>query len=229
MQHFRPIQSVKVYEQVLQQIKDLATQGLLKVGDRLPAERTLAEQLGVSRSSVREGFSVLETLGLIENRLGEGKVVVSTSFTVLTDFISLARSHHGSFRRDLAEARLSLEPGLAAMAAERCTEDDLTRMGRALAELQAAAAVGRFDRQADRRFQTALAEAGGNSVLSRLASLVYELWWERANDPAAGELVRWVETYQTVYQAVVDRAPEAARAALRQHLLRSVAATQTAG
>lgn len=218
MEGFRPIQPLKVYEQVLQQVKELAEEGLLKAGDRLPAERVLAEQLNVSRNSIREAFSVLEALGLVENRLGEGKVIVSTSFGVLTDFISLARDRREENKRDLLEARFSLEPEIVALATARASEYHLTRIGRALGQIQAGAAEGRFDRRADQQFHTAVAEAAGNAVTTKLARLVYELYWEATADPDSAALRAMTEQYQRLYQALIDRDQGAAVKAVRTYL-----------
>ena len=69
---FIPIKSTKVYQQVIIQIKDMIDKGTLKKGDKLPSERTLVEQLQVSRASIREALRALEVIGLIECRQGEG-------------------------------------------------------------------------------------------------------------------------------------------------------------
>ena len=77
MQSFKPIKNIKVYEQVIEQIKEMIYQGELKRGDKLPSERELRAQFNVSRASIREAFRVLEMIGLIESRPGEGTFIRS--------------------------------------------------------------------------------------------------------------------------------------------------------
>jgi len=72
---FNPIKITKVYEQVIQQIKDMIADGTLKKGDKLPSERDMAAMFGVSRTAIREALRSLEMLGLTESRQGEGTFI----------------------------------------------------------------------------------------------------------------------------------------------------------
>ena len=72
---FSPIKNTKVYEQVIDQIKNMIDEGNLKKGDKLPSERSLVEQLKISRASIREALRALEVIGLIECRQGEGSYI----------------------------------------------------------------------------------------------------------------------------------------------------------
>jgi len=72
---FEKVQTRKVYMEIVEQIQDLIKRGRLKPGDKLPAERILADKLGVSRPPLREALSALEILGIIESRGGKGNFI----------------------------------------------------------------------------------------------------------------------------------------------------------
>ena len=72
---FKPIQQQKIYEKIVDQIRSMVSSGMLKPGDKLPAERVLAESLNVSRASVREALSALQLMGLVEIKPGEGTFI----------------------------------------------------------------------------------------------------------------------------------------------------------
>ena len=74
---FSPIKNTKVYEQVIDQIKEMINEGTLKKGDKLPSERDLAQQLNVGRTSIREAIRALEVIGLIDCKQGEGNYIKS--------------------------------------------------------------------------------------------------------------------------------------------------------
>jgi len=76
---FRPIKTRKIYEEIVEQLKDMLSRGELRPGDRLPSEREMAESLGVSRASVREALTALEAIGILDIRPGEGTYVKQTS------------------------------------------------------------------------------------------------------------------------------------------------------
>ena len=76
---FKPIKTRRIYEEIVDQLKMMIIQGNLKPGDKLPSERELSEQLGVSRSSVREALSALEAMSILDIRSGEGTFVRETS------------------------------------------------------------------------------------------------------------------------------------------------------
>jgi GntR family transcriptional repressor for pyruvate dehydrogenase complex len=170
----RPVERTRTYEVILRQVEDLLTSGRLGVGDRLPPERTLAEQLGVSRPSVREALKVLEALGVVETTGGQGResgaVVVARPGTA----IGAAMRMHVATRRlpiaDLVETRALLESAAMRRLAHRvATEPDgaalLVPAEALLARMKAPDLAPQDFHHLDTAFHLALAEAAGNVVV----------------------------------------------------------------
>ena len=107
----KTVQTQKIYKNIVEQIVDLIHDGSLKEGDRLPPERTLAEMLQVSRTSVREALKVMEIMGIIEIRPGEGSVVSDFNVEPFLSMIWPVILAKGGIEKDLQEFRKILEEG----------------------------------------------------------------------------------------------------------------------
>ena len=119
---FTPIKNKKVYEQIIEQIQDMVVSGKLNKGDKLISERELAEQLQVSRTSVREAMRSLEIIGLVESRQGEGNFISeSVEGSLFQPLSVLFTLNHGK-PRDVLELRMMLEIEAATLAAARIKE-----------------------------------------------------------------------------------------------------------
>jgi GntR family transcriptional repressor for pyruvate dehydrogenase complex len=116
-----PVKSIRIYEDIVRQVKALIADGRLTSGDRLPPERELAERFRVSRTSVREALRALQSRGLIEIRAGEGAFVQDVSVEALIEPLALVILPHREAVGELFEARLLLEPAIAALAARRAS------------------------------------------------------------------------------------------------------------
>ena len=114
---FSEIKNTKVFEQVIEQIKDIIKKGELRCGDRLPSERDLCEQLNVSRTSIREALRSLEMLGIVECRQGEGNYIKESFEDSLLEPLSITFMLHGSKTNEILELRKIIEPETAALAA----------------------------------------------------------------------------------------------------------------
>src|SRR5579859_7076909 len=132
----------RVYTVVVEQIRDLIETGHLKPGDKLPTERNLAEQLGISRSSVREALSALEVLGVIQSRQGLGNYVANNVSSDLPEdqFEELIEAE-GTL--EILEARQLFEPSVAALAARRRTAADLLALQSCITEMERLLGAGR--------------------------------------------------------------------------------------
>ena len=220
------VESQRLYQQVAEQIGDLIRSGEFNAGDRLPAERDLARQLGVSRPVVREAMIALEIAGLVEVRTGSGIYARAPEKNATQDFALL---DVGPSPFDLIAARKLLEPEIALTAAANASEADLDGIAEALQEMQAAQRSGRTIKQADRLFHTRIAAATGNTVL---ASIVDQLW-EHASTPIfsslhnqtqlpANERATLVE-HSKILKALRCRDGPGARDAIRAHLAQTEA------
>ena len=113
-----PVKSTKIYEMVMEQIKDIVKKGELKSGDKLPSERDLCEKLEVSRASIREALRALQMLGLIESKHGEGNFINENFENSLLEPLSIVFLLLGSKSGDVLELRKIIEPETAALAAK---------------------------------------------------------------------------------------------------------------
>src|SRR5882724_1282856 len=132
---YKRVQSVRIFEQIAEQIEQRILSGELRQGDRLPTERDLAEQFQASRTAVREAMKILAQRGLIEMRPGRGTIVIDGAHQALQNSIGLVlklnlREVGGS--ENLVEVREILETQIAALATTRATEQDIEAMREAI-------------------------------------------------------------------------------------------------
>lgn len=181
MAAFSPVQTRRTFEEAVEQIAEKVKLGELAVGDRLPSERALAEQMQISRPTLREAVKVLSDSGLVEVRRGAaGGIFVATELVPPELLLSRREMRIGEVAQVL-EARRLLEPRVAELAAQRGTEDAFEAMEATIAaqrQLVAAGSIlaeGREDRflALDVRFHLALARASGNEVLVGLVRALY--------------------------------------------------------
>jgi DNA-binding FadR family transcriptional regulator len=218
-----PIQTIaprRLYRQIADQLRALIACGEFAVGTRLPPERDLATQLGVSRPSVREALIALEVEGLVEVRMGSGIYVRHADARA-------ARRVTAEGPLETLRARALIESELAAQAARQMKKAQIAGLREAIALMEQEAAAGREPSRGDRLFHTRIAEAADNSVLLRM---VTELFDERHN-PLYEQLGSHFETAQTwasaieehraVVEAIAAHSPQAARAAMARHLANS--------
>ncbi|RMF47458.1 MAG: FadR family transcriptional regulator, partial [Deltaproteobacteria bacterium] len=133
---FKPIRPKKISEEIVEQIRNLISEGQLKPGDRVPSERELASVLGVSRPSVREAIMVLEAMGLVESRQGGGTYVRSLTESSLADPLTSMVEKNPKMLYDLAEVRMGIETWSAYLAAQRATEEDIARIEELFREME---------------------------------------------------------------------------------------------
>ncbi len=161
----RPMRRSRLYEQLVGRLLALVRELDLTEGDRLPPERELAAGLGVSRASVRQALVVLEVQGLVEVRHGEGAILLESrpDSAVLS-----AVEAHTRRLPEVIEAREALEVKLAALAAERRTDEDLAEIEQALQAMEYAVARGDRGLEGDERFHGAVTAAARSSLLADL-------------------------------------------------------------
>ena len=222
-----PIQALeprRLYRQIAGQIAALIRRGEFRPGARLPPERDLAKQLGVSRPSVREALIALEVEGYVDVRIGSGVYVASRVPRPAASRVALPPDS-GPF--ELIDARRFVESECAALAARRASPTQRREMKAALAGMKSDTRAGRVPLENDQRFHQAIAEAGGNSAM---AMLVRTLWAQRTG-PLFLQLEHHFDTpalwtaaideHQAVLDAVLAGNAAAARRAMRLHLDRA--------
>ena len=207
----------RLYEQIVAQLTEHIREAGLVPGDRLPPERELAAQLGVSRASLAQALVALEVLGVISVRHGDGVVIEEAG----TDrqVLSALRAHRDRLP-DIIEARSALEVKLAALAAERRTEEDLGAIDDALEQMAADVAAGGRGVEGDELFHSAVTSAGHSALLGRLMQEISELVREtrleslsQPDRPAAS-----LAGHRRIADAIRAERPRAAAEAMQDHI-----------
>ena len=219
LDQLKQVDNRRLYQQIADQIRSLIQNGNYVAGARLPPERDLAQQLGVSRPSIREALIALEVEGSVEVRMGAGVYVSHAP----------ERSSHetaamGESPIELMQARSAVEGSVVMLACARVAPEALASLRRSLDEMQLAIAQGRPPLGYDRQFHLLIASMTGNSVLERL---VGELFDER-HSPISSQLsVRsessqtWAEAlkeHEAILKALEGRDVLDAQSAMRSHL-----------
>ena len=198
------IERAPTYRLVYQVIEREILEGRLRVGDPLPAELQLAEQLGVNRSTVREGIRLLEKSGLVERNGGKRPRISAPHYLELASSASRALILHSVTFRELWDASMVLEPSIAERAARNIDDTglaelsaNLERMETAVAEIEsgAPADVPKFV-EIDRAFHEILAKTAGNRVLALAHEPVTSLFI-----PAGQIILPRLKTYRRVLDA----------------------------
>jgi GntR family transcriptional repressor for pyruvate dehydrogenase complex len=218
---YKVVQTSRLYEQIVRQIQDSITNGQLKEGDQLPAERELAQQFGVSRTAVREAVKTLREKGLVEAYPGRGTFITNGNARSIQQTLDrMIRSGPAGGTAHLAEVREILEPEIAALAAQRVDEEMLSAMREAISVMDAARQDSEAFIEGDLDFHLALAEAAANPlILSLIDSIVGLLREQRIRTYfVEGGPERGQYHHKRILEAVEHRDPAGAREAMRAHL-----------
>ncbi|MCH1869012.1 FadR/GntR family transcriptional regulator [Nocardioides sp. CFH 31398] len=218
----RRLRRSRLYEQVAEQISEWIGARDLRPGDKLPAERELAERLGVSRATLSQALVALEVVGVVEVRHGDGTVVARTGTGAGTGRVLQSVRDHADRLPDVLDARDALETKIAALAAERRTDADLAEIDAALQVMADDVAAGGRGIEADERFHAAVTAAAHSSVLAQMmaeiASLVRETRVESLGQP--GRPADSLAGHRAVADAIRDRDPAAAAEAMHAHVVK---------
>ncbi|WP_040215204.1 FadR/GntR family transcriptional regulator [Clostridium polynesiense] len=171
---FKPIKNARVYEQVVEQIKLLIFKGIIKKGDKLPTERELAEQLQVSRTSVREALRALEVIGLIESRQGAGNYIRESFNGSLFEPLSTLFILDNGKAEDILEFRELLELQTVVLASERIDSEEAEEMKSILVALKAS----QDEEESillDKKFHYYIAKASKNILILNILEVISQL------------------------------------------------------
>lgn len=201
-------------------VRQLLERKELSPGDRLPAERSLAQHTGVSRSSVRIGLRALSAMGVIQSRHGSGTFITDGPPALESEPLQFLAALHGVNRVPMFEARRLLEVGVAGLAAQRATSNDLVAMAEEVTSMFASLEDPQAFLVHDIRFHRAVATASGNPILASLVEMVSGLFYEsrKANVHRARDLRESAEMHRRIYHAVRAHNAVDARAIMDQHL-----------
>lgn len=171
---FTQVKNTKVYEQIIDQFKTMIANGTLNKGDKLPSERDLVNQLGVSRASIREALSALQMIGLVEARQGEGNFIRGNFEESLIEPLSLIFMLHHSKAEEILELRKVIEIETAAIAAEKITEEEIEKLKFFVENLKEAKDEI-LKVQYDKKFHYQIAKASKNVLIVNMLNAVSSL------------------------------------------------------
>lgn len=178
---FAPVRKQQISDLVFDQLREAIYRGELKIGERLPAERELAELMAVSRSSVRKAITRLQEMGYVENRPGQGTYVRLPEARSPSDPFVYVMSPGSSSLDELMEVRIGLECQGVALAAERANEMDIAFLELAFAEMHDEQSDRQKAKDADMKFHMGIAYATHNSVHVDLTRRFYDYMFHAIN------------------------------------------------
>ncbi|WP_127957216.1 transcriptional regulator ExuR [Serratia microhaemolytica] len=211
----------RLYQQLAAELKQRIERGTYTIGDKLPAERCIAEEMDVSRTVVREAIIMLEVEGYVDVRKGSGIHVIATqqkNLVLPADSFEFATA--GPF--ELLQARQLIESNIAEFAATQVTKQDIVQ----LMEIQQQARKEESfrDSEWDLKFHCQVAQATQNSAL---ATIVEKMWVQRVNNPYwiklhehidERSIANWCDDHDEILNALICKDPHAAKLAMWQHL-----------
>jgi len=223
---FQKIAPERISLSIRTQIETLILRGILRPGERLPSERELAAQMGVSRPSLREALAELETAGLIETRRGAGAYVAQVLGSAFAPPLVRLFSNHQEAMFDYLSFRRDLEGMAAERAARKASDTDLMVISEIFRKMEAAHMGRATEREAwlDADFHLAIIEASHNVVMLHMMRSMFELlrdgvFYNRQTlfgmQTTRRELL---EQHRAIHDALMDRDAAGARAAVEAHL-----------
>jgi len=216
---FEVIRRNKVYEEVARRLEQLIADRM-KPGDMLPPERELAENFGVSRSSIRDAIRRLELVGMVEPRQGSGTVVREVSTEQLVNPLTSVLVQKRKFVVELLDVRKMLEPPLAARAASHAAPSDVAEMDDILRRQQEKLQRGDAAIEEDNEFHYTIALASGNSVVLKVLDVLMDLLRETRERAlqVEGRPQKSIAGHRRILSAIRRHDAVAAELAMRRHL-----------
>lgn len=209
-----------IYELVQDEIKNYIIQNALEPGDSLPSEVELAQQLGVSRNSVREAVKALGTLGVVEARSGAGLFVGSFSFDALLDNLGYSILFQMQELADILEVRFYVEYGMVERAVEAVTPEQLEQLREISEEMRRLAEQGNYEAENDRRFHQILWANVGNKVVQKIIDVFWGTYWQarkRTFIPEPADLMKTYERHARIVDALEKKDVTAMRESMIFH------------
>lgn len=220
---FNPVKSKKIYQYVIEQIQEMIMNGTLKDGDKLPSERILAEELDVSRASIREAIRALEILGIVESRQGEGNFICLKIGERFFEPLSIMFKLGNGKPEEILKLRMIIEVEAAAIAATRIKDEEVLEIEALIKEFEDAENSEELAK-IDQRLHYMILQIAGNSLMINLMdtiSSLMESFIRKAQNIIESE-VEWkaflIQEHKGICDALCNRDPEKAASEMRKHL-----------
>jgi GntR family transcriptional repressor for pyruvate dehydrogenase complex len=216
---FKSIKHTKVSDEIVNQIKSLISDGILKPGDRLPPERELVNQFGVSRPSLREALNSLVAMGFLELK-GKRTHIKSVASESVQNPLSLLIKADTQKIFDLIEVRKALEVWGAFLAAQRATEKDIKQLENILEEMRKAFEQGRSWEKQDADFHLGIAQATHNTIQTHMMSTIHDLLRESMARVFKDrtKVKKLLDQHHRIFSAIKNHSPDKARERTLEHL-----------
>jgi GntR family transcriptional repressor for pyruvate dehydrogenase complex len=214
----KPTADTRITAKILEKIKRLISTGAVVPGGKFPTERVLSKEFGVNRASLRQALKVLEIMGVLTQRVGDGTYLSASAESTLEqplDFLILLDdlSHH-----ELLETRMIVEPELAARAAQRATAEDLIGLRKAIVAMERCE-TNRERLDADLAFHECIFRASGNRICHLLFRVIHRnVLTSMAQLSARVPLDRPLASHKRIYEAIQERNSEEARRQMLEHI-----------
>ncbi len=207
--------------EVLEHLRQLIMNGNMQSGQRLPPERALAEELGVGRPAIREAIKALQFMDVLDSRHGNGTFVKSLAALTGGWMPQVQFSRHNFDLIELLEIRKMLEPGTAALAAARRTEEQLRRIERELLAQEKEPDNRDVLVRHDYLFHEEIMRAASNSLLQGITSQLSPLLLRsrKVTGRTTPDLRKIIQQHRMIYEAIRLRDPALAELAMREHLV----------
>ena len=225
---FKPIKKNRLYEDIVDYVKQLIIQGELKPSDKLPSERDLAERFAVGRPTVREAIRTLELMGLVEVHHGQkGTTIKNPELDTYMDSVREQMSWMIQIKRttlqQLAEVRDSLETRIALLAAERATKGQLMDMKTTLEEMKSCTEDVDAYLEKGIEFHRVMARATQNPIFhatwTAFADLIFKYYKDLLEGLSNKKILNRLYLANVgVYQAILTKNPQKIRVAMIQHI-----------
>jgi GntR family transcriptional repressor for pyruvate dehydrogenase complex len=217
---FKSVKHTKVSEEIANQIKQLILDGKLKPGDRLPPERELIKQFGVSRPSLREALNSLVTMGFLEIRQAKRTFVKSIASKLVEDPLAQLIKADTQKLFDLIEVRKAIETWAAYQAAHKATQEDIKRLFGIFLEMERAFAEKRSWEKEDADFHLAISQATHNTIHAHIMSGIYDLLRESVGSVFRDQtkVKKLLDQHLKIINAIKSHSPEKARERILEHL-----------
>ena len=212
--------------QVVNHMRVLIENGSLKPGDQIPPEREFAHALKISRASLRAGIGHLAAIGVLKIKHGVGTFIANGPPDLGQESLSFIRALHGFQTWQLFEARILLENGLAALAAERGKQEHHATLAEEVAEMFASVDRPNEYLIHDVLFHRTIAQASGHPILAAIMETITSSMYDarRKTVERAIDLRESAEMHRAIYRAIRARKPAEARQLMEEHLRKAQSA-----
>ena len=222
---FSPVETGRMSGAIVDQVRDLIHKGQLRPGQRLPSERELAERFAVSRVTVRDALRSLETMGLVEIRVGAagGAFLTAPSAQIVGEGLRNMLMTGNISPEQVAEVRLIIELGIVRLAVARATEEDVVALQEICDRSVEALKRGAYDTALSTEFHVRLARAAHNPAVEMVVGLFrgpLSMHGVRAKEDPAVSHERSVDEHVRLTAAIAGRDVAVARKIMAAHLLR---------